>query len=174
MLDPAKIREALGLAADASDDEVKAALVTAGFTAQPTPPTEPAPTPEPAPEPAPDRQAELVNASAAPGTLVLASSVWEQTQKQIKDQQSFIDRIKRDERDTVIAKAVTDGKFTPAQKPHFARLWDADPDGTRKLIDNLTKNSALAVMASGYDGDDDESIDREYAHLFPPTARKGA
>jgi hypothetical protein len=94
--------------------------------------------------------------------------VWEETQKthQEPDVVRREDQARRARQ--VIAKAVTEGKFTPAQKPHFARLWDADPDGTRKLIDNLTKNSALAVMASGYDTDSDESIDREYAHLFPP------
>jgi hypothetical protein len=64
------------------------------------------------------------------------------------------------------------GKFTPAQKPHFSKLWDADPDGTRDLIDSLTPNSALAVMASGYSGEGVEA-DTEYAELFgAPDARK--
>lgn len=176
MHDAAKLREALGLSPDASDDEVKAALASAGLVgSQPEPPKPapeptPAPIPAPAPAPEPAPQADLVNASAAPGTVVLASSVWEETQKTIKNLTSFVDRTRRDERDQVIAKAVVDGKFTPAQKSHFARLWDSDPDGTRNLIDNLTKNAALAVMASGYDTDSDEAIDREYAHLFPPKA----
>jgi hypothetical protein len=175
MPDAAKLREALGLTPDASDDEVSAALASAGLVAQQQPdPPEPSPSPAPesalAPNPAPVPEPELVNASSAPGTVVLASSVWEQTQKTIKDLTSFVDRTKRDERDAVIAKAVEQGRFTPAQKPHFARLWDADPDGTRKLIDNLVPNSALAVMASGYDTGSDDAIDREYAFLFPPQA----
>jgi len=178
MPDAAKLREALGLKPEASDDEVKAALASAGLAAsQPPEPPKPAPEPTPAPAPVPapvpeqERQPDLVNASAAqPGTLVIASSLWEETQKTIKNLTSFVDKTKRDERDTVIAKAVQDGKFTPAQRPHFARLWDNDPDGTRNLIDNLMRNSALAVAASGYDTDSDEAIDREYAHLFPPKA----
>jgi hypothetical protein len=177
MPDAAKLREALGLAADASDDEVKTALASAGLgvsqTEPPKPaPNLPAPAPEPVPEPAPERAPELVAASAAPGgaTIVLASSVYEEMQKTMKGLTSFVEKTKRDERDAVIAKGVQDGKFTPAQKPQFARLWDADPDGTRKLIEEtLTRNSAFAVMASGYDSGDDEAIDREYAHLFPPS-----
>lgn len=172
-MDPAKIREALGLSAEASDDEVSAAFAASGLVASPPIPPEPAAAPEP--QPAEESKADLVNASATPGTVVLASSVWEETQKTIKSLTSFVDKTKRDERDQVIAKAVSDGKFTPAQRTHFARLWDADPDGTRNLIDNLTKNSALAVAAAGYDRDSDAAIDREYAHLFPPQngARRG-
>jgi hypothetical protein len=172
MPDAAKLREALGLTPEASDDEVKAALASAGLVAQPDPP-EPTPNPTPTPEPAPQvaDTGELVNASSAPGTVILASSVWEQTQKTIKDLTSFVERTKRNERDDVIAKAVTEGRFTPAQKPHFAHLWDADPDGTRKLIENLVPNRGLAVMASGYDGDSEEAFDREYAGLFPPSSK---
>lgn len=143
-----KYREVLaGLPDDASEADVEAALKSAGFT--PTPP-----------DPVP------VAASAAqPGTIVLASSVWDETQKTIKTLTDFVDKTKRSERDDVIAKAVVAGKFTPAQKPHFSQLWDADPDGTRRLIDTLMPNSALAVMASGYAGDADD-LDREYAALY--------
>jgi hypothetical protein len=160
LMDPAKIREALGLPADASDDEVKAGLLSAaGVTPQSTPPPEPvaaaaAPEPETTPEPV----------TGAPGTMLVASSVWDETQDTIKRLQAFVAKSERAERDQVIAQAVQDGKFTPAQKPHFAKLWDADPKGTRAVIDSLTRNSALAVMASGYAGGGDE-ID-EYAALY--------
>ena len=149
-MDPDEIREALGLATDASPDEVRA-LVDAAFGPPPTP----------------------VAASAVPpGMLVLASSVWEENQRTIKTLNEFVAKTKRDERDEVIGKAVMAGKFTPAQKQHFSRLWDTDPDGTRTLIDNLTPNSSLAVLASGYAGEGVEA-DAEYAELFgAPDARK--
>jgi hypothetical protein len=157
----AKYREALaGLPDDASEEDVEAALTTAGFA--PTPP-EVAPTPEP----------QQVTAAAQPGTIVLASSVWDETQKTIKTLTDYMAKTKRDERDEVIAKAVVAGKFTPAQKPHFAKLWDADPDGTRNLIGSLTPNSALAVMASGYAGEADD-LDNEYAALYGSETRKVA
>jgi Mu-like prophage I protein len=164
-MDPVKIREALGLSADASDDQVTAALVTAGLaTAAPPPAVEPVqaslfdPT---APEPPASKPV------AASGTIVLASSVWEETQKTIKALTAHVERVKRSERDEILAKAVVAGKFTPAQKQHFSRLWDADPDGTRVLIDTLTPNSALAVAASGYSGDGaDGPEDEFYAALY--------
>jgi hypothetical protein len=157
--DPAKIREALGLSADASADEVRAELVTAGLIPEP-------------PDPAASETQQVTAAAKQPGTIVLASSVWDETQKTIKTLTDFVNKTKRDERDDVIAKAVVAGKFTPAQKPHFAKLWDADPDGTRNLIGSLTPNSALAVMASGYAGEADD-LDNEFAGLFPPTATSG-
>jgi hypothetical protein len=178
MPDAAKLRDALGLPPTASDDEVKAALTSSGLvgTTQPEPP-EPAPQPNPTPAPQPEPQPEpqLVSASGvnAPGTVVLASSVWEETQNTIRRLASFVDQTKRDERDTVIASAVEQGKFTPAQKKHFAKLWDADPDGTKALIEGLTPNSALAIAASGYADLDEKEFDREYAGLFPPSDNGG-
>lgn len=159
-MDPAKIREALGLSADASDDEVSAA-VAAEFPVAASPPLFDVGQPAP------------VAAKQQPGTIVLASSVWDETQKTIKTLTDFVGQAKRNDRDEVIAKAVMAGKFTPAQKKHFSQLWDADPDGTRALINTLMPNSALAVMASGYAGDAEQhDLDTEFAHLFPPTASK--
>lgn len=146
--DPVDIREALGLGPDALDEEVRGAFNEL-FPAPATP-----------------------VAAAAPGTVVLAASVWDEQQKTIKTLNEFVQKTKRDERDEVIGQAVRAGKFTPAQKVHFSKLWDADPDGTRTLIDSLTPNSALAVMASGYAGEGVEA-DAEYAALFgAPDARK--
>lgn len=153
----AKYREALaGLPDDASEEDVKTALTTAGFTS-PAPPAEPTALPV-----------------AASGTRVVAESVWEEQQKTIQALNDFVAKSKRNERDEVLAKAVHAGKFTPAQKPHFAKLWDADPDGTAKLVESLTPNSALAVMASGYAGESVEDTDAEFAHLFPPVAKESS
>jgi len=166
-MDPAKFREKLGLTDDLSDDEVMEALAYAGFV------------PQSAPEAVPEAVPQPVAAAAAPGTIVLASSTYEQLQQNLKTMNDFMAKTKRNERDEVIAKAVTAGKFTPSQKPHFSKLWDADPDGTRTLIDTLTPNSALAVMASGYAGEaglEEDELDREIARLSPPriSSRGGA
>lgn len=156
-LDPAKIREGLGLAPDAPDDEVKAALVTAGLAATPA-------VPAPAPNPA------LVHAA---GTMTIDVSAWAEQQDRIKRLEAQAAQQQRNERDKVIAEAVQDGKFAPARKDHWVRLWDADPEGTRQLLDSLAGN-VVPVMAMGYAGDrDGEDIDQEFAHLFPPVG-KGA
>lgn len=149
-MDPDIIREGLGLDSDASDDEVREAFLAAY------------PSPEAPPTPV----------AASAGTVVLASSVWDETQKTIKNLTAYVEKAKRDERDEVIGKAVQAGKFTPAQMGHFATMWDNAPDATRALIDALTPNSALAVVASGYAGEGVEA-DAEYAALFgSPDARK--
>src|SRR4030095_1904125 len=108
-MEPVKIREARGLDPDASEDEVKAAFDDA-FAVKPEPEPEPVQaslfddkTPTASTKAAPKK--EPVHA-AAPGTIVLASSVWEQTQDTIKRLTAYVDKTQRDERDQVIAKAV--------------------------------------------------------------------
>lgn len=173
-MDPAKTREALGLSADAPDEEVRSAMQVAlqslgGDTG-------------PAKQPV---QASLFDdggepAAAKPkvapipqGMMLVAASVWEQREEAIKTLTAHMESAKRKERDEVIAEAVRAGKFTPAQRQHFAQLWDLDPDGTREAIGKLTPNTALAVMASGYAGDTDidTALEAEFAHLFPPAKR---
>jgi ATP-dependent protease ClpP protease subunit len=172
-MDPAKIREALGLAADASDDEVKAALAANGLANQPDPPTEPAPDPAPE-EPAISDPRQPVAARAA-GTMVIDSSAWQEREDRIKRLEAADAKRRREERDQVISSAVLEGKFAPSRKEHWARLWDADPEGTRQVIDGLTKN-VVPTSELGYGVDNDgTSLDDEYKHLFPPSySRKGA
>lgn len=176
MHDAAKLREALGLAADASDDEVKAALASSGLVGSQPEPPKPAPEPVPAPQPelAPVPEPQLVAAAAnTPGMKLVSESVWEETQKTIAKLSAFVDETKRGERDQIIASAVESGRFYPSQKAQFARLWDADPEGTRALIEGLTPNSQLAVLASGYVDLEDKEFAREFAGLFPPTDNGG-
>jgi ATP-dependent protease ClpP protease subunit len=166
--DLAKLREVLGLDPDSSDDEVRAAVSaqlpgpapTAGAATAP-----PAPAEAKADEtvlPAPDTNA----------TLVVATSVWEDQQRTIKDLSEFVAQTKRGERDAVLAQAARDGKFRPSQTPDFVKLWDKDPEGTRNLVDRMTPNSALAVAALGYATDlEDDSLDAEFAGLFPPDGK---
>lgn len=184
-MDPAKIREALGLKPDATDDEVKAALVKAGLTgtdpAQPPDPS-PQPTPTPVPQPAPDPgqpQATelprdvpqpLAAAAAAAGAVVLDKGVWTQLQDRVKVGEQAAAKLHQQERDNIIAAAVGEGRIPPANKDYWARLWDRDPRGTTDVIASLQKN-LIPVAASGYMGSlgDDDGPD-PYGHLFPPTA----
>jgi hypothetical protein len=179
--DNAKLREALGLKPDSSDDEVKTALASHPLAANPPaadppqPPTPPAPA-QPEPKPVEQPEPQKVNASAipgdVPGTVVVSASIWAETQDTIKTLKAFVDKSKRDERDQVIAQAVQAGKLRPADKVQFSALWDEAPDRTRELIDRMTPNSALAVMASGYaDEATDDDFEREYAGLFPPSGK---
>ena len=163
-MDPAKFREALGLTEDDfSDDDLSAALTAAGYQEA----APPASTPEAVPVAASARLA------AKPGTMMVEASAWDAAQERIKNLEAQDARRRVAERDQIIASAVQEGKFAPARKEHWVRLWDADPEGTRMVLGTLAKN-VMPVAASGYAGDGTEGeLDEEFAHLFPPTATKG-
>lgn len=103
------------------------------------------------------------------GTMVIDADAWEAQQERIRRIEAAEAQRRRDERDAVIASAIKEGKFLPGRAEHWKRLWDADPEGTRQVIDGLTRN-VVPVLAMGYaGGPDDDGIDEEFAHLFPPT-----
>ena len=176
MADLAKLREVLGLNPDSSDDEVRAAVsaqlpAPAPPDSKPAPPDNSKPSDSGDPDPAKDVDAGLP-APDTKATIVVSTSVWEDTQKTIRDLSAFVAETKRDERDGVLAKAVEDCKFRPSQTADFAKLWDKDPEGTRNLVARMTPNSALAVAALGYATDlESDSLDAEFAGLFPPSGK---
>jgi hypothetical protein len=104
---------------------------------------------------------------------VIDASAWDEREKRINRLEADLAKRARDERDEVIAAAVRDGKFPPARKEHYVRIWDADPEGARQIIAGLAKN-VVPIDALGFTDDTDASIDEEFAGLFPPvpSARK--
>lgn len=168
-MDPAKLREGLGLAPDASDEDVNTAMTAALQTSSAPAPGADVTPPAPAAEPV---------AAATPrvaGTMVIDASAWDEQQKRIKRLEAEAVKRAHAERDDVIAAAVREGKFSPARKEHWTKLWDQAPDQTREVIAGLQKN-VIPVAALGFADDSDASIDDEFAHLFPPVpnAKKGA
>jgi len=161
------MRERLGLPAGASETEVFAALDS---LRNPTTTPEPEPTPTPDPEPTPEPTPPATKPVA--GTMTIDASAWQAQQETIKRHEALFAKHAREERDTVIAQAVLDGKFAPARKDHWARLWDADPEGTRQVIDGLTKN-VIPVEAKGFALEDDEAYDADHQALWGPTKKLG-
>jgi hypothetical protein len=156
-MDPAKFREALGLDDDVSDDDVMEALAVAGFTV---------------PSPAPEGEAVPVAASAAgfvapPGTILIEASAWNDREERIKRLEAAAQRTRDGERDQIITQAIQEGRFAPSRREHWVRLWNADAEGTRQVLATLARN-VVPIAATGYSGENDEELDREYAHLFPP------
>lgn len=171
-MDPAKMREALGLAADAPDDDVRAALVTAGITPAP-PPANPddqtgATGSNPgSPEPLPPQV-------AASGRVVMVdAAVWEQQQQQAAKVDLLIAERQREKRDQVIATAMHAGKFGPTEKEQWERMWDQAPEQTEKTIAVLTPGR-IPVSELGHAGgleSDNAAEDAAFDHLFPPEMR---
>ena len=155
------LRRKLGVAEDADEATILAALdESLAERAEPVAPTntaEPATPVAPASTPAP----------AAPGTMVIDASAWQAQQDRIERLVAADNRRRRDERDTVIATAVKDGKFPKARSEHWERLWDADPDGTREVINGLAKG-VVPMNELGHAGDDSDFD--EFAHIFPKEA----
>lgn len=171
------MRQTLGLTEDADEATITAALVEAhreaaeavAGSAATTPPAQPTPAAGSTETPTPPAAAPA--AGPTPGTMVIDVSAWDAIQERTKRLEVADAKRRREERDTVIDQAVRDGKFPVARKDHWVRLWDADPEGTRNVIDGLTKN-VVPIDEVGH-GVDDDSVDDQFAHLFPPT-EKGA
>jgi hypothetical protein len=161
-MDPAKIREALGLGPDAPDSEVTAAFAAAGLAPAPTPETD---EPEVEAE-TPKAKAKKPAASAMVGTTAIDNEAWEASQARIKSLEARLAKQDRDERDKVIAQAIKDGKFSPARRELYASAWDKNPEGTREIIGALMKN-AVPVEEVGYGLDGTGEPDEDYLGLYP-------
>lgn len=171
--DPAKLREGLGLAPDSSDEELNAALLAASgasaSTTTPAPTTSTSTTDTTPAAPAAEPVAASGPAPQVAGTMTIDASAWDEREKRINRLEADLAKRARDERDEVIAAAVREGKFPPARKEHYVRVWDADPEGARQIIAGLAKN-VVPMDALGFADDTDASIDDEFAHMFRPVS----
>jgi hypothetical protein len=173
-MDPAKLREAVGLKPDASDDEVMAALAAGGLKVAASAPP---PTPDPATPPAPttDPQGDPVPApKPTAGTVVMDASQLDEIRAAATRMRVLEARIQADDRDRVITDAIASGKFPQARRAHWEKAFEADPEGTKATIASLASN-LVPIAASGYAGDPDAEFDADYSTLFPPKqeARRG-
>jgi len=166
-MDPAKLREALGLPADASDQDVTAAFAAA--TATPTPPTQ-QPAAATPPEP-------VVPAAGAPprpagGVVTIDASQLAEFHAASTRMAALERRMQERDRDDVITAAIKEGKFGPARRAYWERYWDSDPEGAKTLIASLEKN-LVPVFAAGFAGGDDAEgfEEAQFDHLFPPGQR---
>lgn len=155
-MDPVQLREALGLAPDASDDEVQAAFASALPTSAPPAAT---PTPVTASTPTPI-------GSVPEGTMLLDSAVVKRLQEGAAKGIAAMAAIQKNTRDTVIAAAIQDGKFPPSRKEHYELMWDGDPVGTESHIKRMAAG-VIPLEASGYAGTETYEDDQRYYGLYP-------
>ncbi len=138
-IDAAKIREALGLSADAPlTDEAKAELLTAlGLTDN-------TPTPAPGTDPA----ALLAAIPRDSGAIVLDKQNYNELLTRASKGEQAWEQMKRDQRDTFLTQACRDGRFPVSRLAAYQQMWDENPDAARKFVELMPKNS-VPVMASG-------------------------
>jgi hypothetical protein len=103
-----------------------------------------------------------------PGVIAVDQEAWDEVNKKVGAAEAFRSKVMRGERDQVIAAAISAGKFPPARKGAYERLWDADPENTRAVIASLRKNAVPVEDVGVAGGADDEGIDEDYRTLFPP------
>lgn len=172
-VDPNKIREALGLPADASDEQVASAIVAnlaalgSKPTTPPTPSTPPVPPTPPTPAPTTGQDGLPPSfASATNGALLVDPSQLAALRAAAEQGQKAYRQLKENEAERVIKAAISEGKFAPSREQFWKDLWAADPDGTKATIEGLEKN-VVPVMASGFPGYTEESeTDKVYRDLY--------
>jgi ATP-dependent protease ClpP protease subunit len=158
-MDAVMLREALNLPADATDDDVRAALSSGGVT--------PAATPPPANTTDPVDASKLAEMAEQTGAVLVDQGLLRQLRESaVKGEQAY-DSMRRQERDGILSQAVKDGKFPVSAAGNWSKLWDADPEGTRKAISNLARN-VIPVMSAGYaqSMDDISETDLAYNGLY--------
>lgn len=169
-----KFRKQLGLPEDADDATVEAAALKALAekapepTNEPNEPNEPEPKPEesePEPTPAtPEAIAAALKAGKLPeGVVIMDKAQVDEMRAQAKEGKEARDEQRRQERDTFIGAAVKAGKFPPARKDHYEKLWDKDPEGTKTFIESL-EAGAVPVTETGHSGDGDGAPEDDAAY----------
>src|SRR5512135_2941713 len=106
-----------------------------------------------------------------PGVIAVDQEAWDDVNAKVAAAEQFRMKVLRGERDQVIAAAISAGKFPPARKGVYERLWDQDPENTRQVIASLRKNAVPMEDIGVAGGPDDDEADEEYRSLFPPEYR---
>lgn len=163
-VDAAKMREALGLPADATDEQV-----TEAFTAQLATGTPPA---EQAPASADELSALSALTSSGQAMLVDRNQLDQLIQMAKRGDQAYRqNRI--NERDAFLSAAVKDGRIPVASLGAYKKLWDLDAEGTRKQVELLSKN-IIPQTAGGFLGDgDDPAAQNEAESVYAAMYGKG-
>jgi hypothetical protein len=135
-IDAAKLREALGLPADA---ELTEDVVKKAFTSLTSPP-------------APETPA--VSASAIPaesGAIVLDKANYEGLVALARKGEVAYQRMERNERDGYLKRSMEEGRFPVARLSAYEAMWDKNPAEAKALIELMPKNS-IPTMSVGFLG----------------------
>lgn len=88
----------------------------------------------------------------ADGTYLVDAEILRGYQERARAGDRAVHAMHVGERDVILAAAVKEGKFAQARVDYFSRLWDKDPEGTRKLVASLA-SGLVPVVPSGSNGE---------------------
>lgn len=170
-MDPAKLREALGLSPEATDEQVRETLADSGVTRAPgEPPDDPPEDPEtdPAdPEPLIPPPPEPQQPAGLPeGVVTIDAAALGELRKQAADGAAARRQQQTEARDAAIKAAIGQGKIPPARREHWERLWNSDPDGTKSTLASLAAGTVPLEDVGAPGAAEDTSADNEFDRLF--------
>ena len=149
------LRQRLGIGAEATDEEILAALDSQlEAVTDPNPPPAEVPVPE--------------------GSVVVPAEALASLRAQAAAGAGAAEKLRKQERDALIDGAVSAGKIPPARKEHWQNAYDQDPAGVAGYL--ASAEAIIPVQPKGYTGGDtDQSGDDElYASLFGDEKKAGA
>jgi hypothetical protein len=168
---PDGLRERLGLAEDADDEAILAAVDKL---------RQPEPKPDPDEEQGDGEETEDTPASSPPpaqpaGTVTIDEATWAQLREQAAEGVAARAQQRTEARDRAIGDAIMAGKIPPARREHWEQAWKVDAEGARQALASLAPG-LVPVEDKGAPGGEatTESLDAEFDRMFPPhTIAKG-
>lgn len=162
-VDAVELRKSLGLAEDASDEDVTARI--AELSARPeSKADDKADT-----EPKADDKADDTKVGAPAGTVLVDAVQWAEVQRQAAEGAVAAKRMRDDERNRFIGEVVAAGRLSRANtelRASLEREWDRDPETARKVAAGLAK--VVHTDPTGVDDapEGDDELDALYVGLF--------
>ena len=158
------LRQRLGLAEDADEATILEALDTAL-----NPPDQ---------QPEPQAETEREPATVAAGTrlpdgvVTIDEAQLSELRAQAAEGVAARAQQREEARERVLDDAIRAGKFPPARRDHWAKYYDADPDGASQALASLAAG-LVPVEDKGAPGGEetDDPFQADFDRLFPTHAR---
>lgn len=170
------LRQELGIADDADEDTVLAAVREALAERADPPPTPPGTPPAPAAPGEPVTPVVPVAASVRQqlpeGAVVIDAETLRRIEENGRLGVAAATRLAEDDRDRTIEAAVQAGKFPRARVEHWRKSWKFDAEGAKAAIASMPPNM-VPIDHVGDPGDPNGGTPSEFDHLFSRPA-KGA
>lgn len=166
-MDPVELRKTVGLAEDATDEEVTARLTELAARPEPTPTDpatakgdEPGPTGTGSTTPPAPSATGTATFTPPPGTKLVDEATWADVTSKAEQGALAATAMRKQERDRFLAQVRSEGRLAAANtklRETLEREWDRDPVAARAFADELAR--VVPVTAAGHDlgGGDGES-----------------
>lgn len=146
-------REKLGLAKDATEDEILTALSENTPGGDETAPVEQAPEPTEEPEP---------EAPKSPETVTVSKAQWEDVTAQLK---TLSDKAKAEHQEKVLETALSEGRIVPAEREQWVTALSEAPAATEVLLSKLAPRVNMSEHGSDVALSAGDQTDEDYAAI---------